>query len=147
MSESYSSKLRDPRWQKKRLEILERDNFMCRVCSDKDDTLFVHHLSYDKEPWTVPDESLVTLCEFCHNQTEAMIKRVRGCHPVHAGIFNLVCELLERPGSECLWALLTDYRDPHFVSVIDAISSLCQEQRWMGLLKGKEIALETTGKE
>ena len=31
----YSEKLKDPRWQKKRLEILERDNFRCQYCGDK----------------------------------------------------------------------------------------------------------------
>lgn len=31
---TYSQKLRDPRWQKKRLEILERDSFTCQHCHD-----------------------------------------------------------------------------------------------------------------
>lgn len=33
----YSQKLLDPRWQRKRLEILQRDDFTCQVCSDKID--------------------------------------------------------------------------------------------------------------
>lgn len=67
MSE-YSELLKDPRWQKKRLEIMERDKWCCAVCHDKTNTLMVHHKYYEhgRAPWDYPDESLVTLCEFCH---------------------------------------------------------------------------------
>jgi hypothetical protein len=65
---SYSEKLRDPRWQKKRLEILERDLWICQRCCDTETTLHVHHCYYNNtlEPWEYPNESLVTLCENCH---------------------------------------------------------------------------------
>jgi hypothetical protein len=65
---TYSEKLRDPRWQKKRLEIMQRDNFTCQRCQSTADTLAVHHLSYErgKAPWDYPNEVLVTLCEHCH---------------------------------------------------------------------------------
>lgn len=67
---SYSDKLKDPRWQKKRLEILTRDNFTCqnRICSDTKNTLHVHHITedYDIEPWEHEDDDLITLCEECH---------------------------------------------------------------------------------
>jgi len=64
----YWQKLKDPRWQRKRLEIMERDNFECQNCGDKDTTLNVHHGYYEKgvDPWEYPDNSLVTLCEPCH---------------------------------------------------------------------------------
>jgi HNH endonuclease len=67
MSE-YSEKLKDPRWQKKRLEIMERDKFTCQYCQHDDLTLTVHHKMYDKklEPWEYPDNMLITLCESCH---------------------------------------------------------------------------------
>ena len=66
----YSEKLKDPRWQKKRLEILERDEWSCRVCFDKENTLHVHHKRYlvMKEPWDHPNELLQTLCESCHKE-------------------------------------------------------------------------------
>jgi hypothetical protein len=64
----YSEKLKDPRWQKKRLEILERDKWSCQICYDDTATLHVHHRYYLKntEPWDYPSESLITLCESCH---------------------------------------------------------------------------------
>jgi hypothetical protein len=64
----YSEKLRDPRWQKKRLEIFQRDGFTCMACGDKSSTLHVHHWYYERgeDPWDTPDRDLETLCELCH---------------------------------------------------------------------------------
>lgn len=68
MKRSYSEKLKDPRWQKKRLEIMQRDNFQCQACCDDKETLHVHHSYYEKgkEPWEYPDDSMRCLCEVCH---------------------------------------------------------------------------------
>jgi len=64
----YSEKLKDPRWQKKRLEILCRDDWQCRLCGECHSTLVVHHRRYlhGREPWDYPDSFLVTLCADCH---------------------------------------------------------------------------------
>ena len=64
----YSKKLRDPRWQKMRLEVMQRDEFACQHCSDGTSTLNVHHKEYERgrDPWDYPMEWLVTLCESCH---------------------------------------------------------------------------------
>lgn len=65
---AYAEKLKDPRWQKRRLQILERDHWNCTACNDESSTLHVHHLFYenDKEPWEVEENALTTLCEECH---------------------------------------------------------------------------------
>lgn len=69
MVNDYLVKLKDPRWQKKRLEILKRDKWTCQSCGDKTSTLTVHHMIYDKqEPWDMFDEFLITLCEECHQK-------------------------------------------------------------------------------
>ena len=64
----YSEKLQDPRWQKKRLEILDRDGWACRACCSKENTLHVHHIFYlpNIEPWDVPNGLLITFCKDCH---------------------------------------------------------------------------------
>lgn len=64
----YSEKLKDPRWQRRRLEIMSRDGFSCVCCGRDDKTLNVHHCYYvrGREPWDYPDSSLVTVCEDCH---------------------------------------------------------------------------------
>jgi len=73
MTSEYSEKLRDPRWQKKRLEILERDDWTCQKCFDSESTLVVHHRKYlpATDPWDYPDILLVTLCEDCHESERA----------------------------------------------------------------------------
>lgn len=66
---AYAEKLKDPRWQKKRLEILNRDNFSCSECNNKTDQLQVHHCYYvkNRSPWNYPNFSLMTLCSKCHS--------------------------------------------------------------------------------
>lgn len=65
---NYSDLLKHPKWQKKRLEIMSRDGFKCKVCLDEDSTLNVHHNHYQdgKKPWEYEDNTLSTLCEKCH---------------------------------------------------------------------------------
>lgn len=70
MSE-YAEKLKDPRWQKKRLKVMERDGWKCLCCDREGEMLTVHHLVYcNGEPWDEPDENLETLCESCHQFRE-----------------------------------------------------------------------------
>ena len=66
----WASHFKDSRWQKKRLEIMERDEWACRSCgaSGEGVTLNVHHIHYEsgKAPWEYPEHMLVTWCEKCH---------------------------------------------------------------------------------
>lgn len=70
-SKTYFEKLRDPRWQKKRLEVMERANFCCEICYGSTSTLNVHHKFYFKgrEPWEYDEKQLSVLCEMCHEET------------------------------------------------------------------------------
>jgi hypothetical protein len=65
---TYYEKLKDPRWQKKRLEVMQHNDFCCEVCGDSESTLNVHHKEYFKgqEPWDYYIEQLSCLCETCH---------------------------------------------------------------------------------
>lgn len=76
---SYSEKLRHPLWQKKRLEILSRDNWTCQHCRKKDITLNVHHNSYawGVDPWDYDDSNFVTLCENCHDYENKTLKQAK----------------------------------------------------------------------
>ena len=71
----YKEKLKNPKWQKKRLRIMERDSFTCACCASRKNTLNVHHLYYlsNTDPWDYPDEALLTLCEECHQREEKMM--------------------------------------------------------------------------
>jgi hypothetical protein len=72
-NKTYSEKLKDPRWQKKRLEILSRDEWTCTSCGGSKTTLHVHHkyYTYGNEPWEYDNDVLITLCEHCHKAEES----------------------------------------------------------------------------
>lgn len=77
-NQTYGEKLRHPLWQKKRLEIFDRDNWTCvscnRNCLRTGITAHVHHIKYlpQFEPWEYDNSFLATYCELCHN-TEHLI--------------------------------------------------------------------------
>lgn len=74
---NYKEQLLHPLWQKKRLEIFERDKFTCQICLDTETTLHVHHIYYDKTyqtlAWEYPPHAYKTLCSDCH---EAITKHI-----------------------------------------------------------------------
>lgn len=65
---TYSEQLRHPNWQRKRLEALQRSDFTCERCDDKETTLNVHHRRYVKGrlAWEYDLSDLCVLCEPCH---------------------------------------------------------------------------------
>lgn len=65
-SMNYREQLRDPRWQRFRLKILERDNWRCTVCGIDVVELHVHHIDYGRNPWDIPPSSAATVCHTCH---------------------------------------------------------------------------------
>jgi len=76
---TYYEMLKHPKWQKKRLEILEREDFSCAWCeNDKDNQLHVHHMFYDNDMklWEYPDHTMVCLCSVCHKAAHDLKKRL-----------------------------------------------------------------------
>lgn len=69
---TYYEKLKDPRWQKKRLEILERDFFTCQNCCSPVKELHVHHFKYGKNPWDIDNKYLITFCKDCHEKIQLL---------------------------------------------------------------------------
>lgn len=65
---SYRQKLRHPKWQKKRLQILQETDFRCGICDNDELELHVHHIYYEKgkDPWDYPDDALLAVCYECH---------------------------------------------------------------------------------
>lgn len=66
----YADKLRDPRWQRRRLEVMGAADFRCRRCNSDEKFLNVHHKAYlrGRDPWDYPDQYLECLCEDCHEE-------------------------------------------------------------------------------
>jgi hypothetical protein len=99
---TYAEKLKDPRWQKKRLEVMQRDGFKCAACGADDVTLNVHHLTYrfGKDVWNYETDELITLCGNCHEYisefTKESISLVRAfatsCERAEQ-IYGILCDL------------------------------------------------------
>lgn len=84
---TYREQLLHPNWQRKRMEILQRDDFSCKLCCDKDSTLHVHHKQYAKGrmAWEYPNDELVTLCAECHDtmhEQQGMLRDITAKLPV-----------------------------------------------------------------
>jgi hypothetical protein len=86
---TYYEKLKDPRWQKKRLEVMQQNDFSCEICGDGDNTLNVHHKEYfkDLEPWDYDVSQLACLCESCHENSHDELD-----------VLKWVCSLLKLDG-------------------------------------------------
>lgn len=79
MEMEYKKLLLNPKWQKKRLEILQRDNFSCVVCGNgigTDTALHVHHLSYCKGymPLEFDINDMIVLCQKLHQRNHNIIQ-------------------------------------------------------------------------
>lgn len=76
---SYSDLLKDPRWQRRRLEVLEASGFACDECGNDRNTLHVHHRAYRKGamPWEYGEEELECLCEICHKYKTDLINEIK----------------------------------------------------------------------
>lgn len=110
---TYSEKLKDPRWQKKRLLVLERDNWTCRHCGDKSTELQVHHLKYNGNPWDAKSEDLITVCKVCH-AVEEFIKK--GTHPFDTKMIVKSLKALDSRVFEV--AVLVQDRDKDLTGVV-----------------------------
>lgn len=68
MKSKWYEMLQHPKWQKKRLEILEREDFTCEICGSTDKQLHIHHNYYEPKlkPWEYDSDTLHCLCCDCH---------------------------------------------------------------------------------
>jgi hypothetical protein len=100
--QTYFEKLKSPKWQKRRLLIMERDEFKCCRCNDTENNLQVHHKYYTKntDPWNYPDEALTTLCEECHENETHYAQKFKA-------LVNQMYK--EHSCSEELWFALSSY--------------------------------------
>lgn len=106
---TYSEKLRDSRWQKKRLEVLQREDFKCQWCKmihgvdlDQNQEVQVHHGYYEKglDPWEYDSDSLFCLCKEHHKKAQYLLtaaKRAIGrMHPALVmPLVDIACFLMK----------------------------------------------------
>ncbi len=76
---SWAEQCRDPRWQKKRLEVLQERDFVCEACEATDKTLNVHHrhYTYGRAPWEYENKEFAVLCEDCHEWLHQHLSLIR----------------------------------------------------------------------
>ncbi len=80
---TYLEQLRDPRWQRKRLEALSAAAWRCSRCQNTRRTLHVHHREYRPVPaWEYELADLEVLCEPCHRHEHGFL---RGTTRFHEG--------------------------------------------------------------
>jgi hypothetical protein len=133
---SYFQKLRDPRWQKMRLQVMERNEFCCEMCGDSTSTLNVHHKAYfkDREPWDYLIEQLSCLCEGCHEQNHKNIDPLKflcSLLPLsgigsQSSLCLIVAGILNFDYNETL--KMTDFEDCEFASARYAWGKLLGEK-------------------
>lgn len=65
---TYADDLKHPLWQRRRLEVLQRADFVCQRCGAHDRQLHAHHKVYvrGRRLWDYLDDQLECLCEDCH---------------------------------------------------------------------------------
>ena len=120
---NYAEKLKDPRWQRKRLEVFDRDRWTCRNCGKGDMTLIVHHACYfaKREPWEYDNRFLYTLCTECHeDETE---KGSSSFFIIHTSL------LLAKEHFETIMEALDGKFDKSLSLQLDAVISLLDEFR------------------
>lgn len=76
---AFFKQYKHPNWQKKRLEILERDDYTCVQCQETEKELQVHHGYYGRnmKPWDYPEETLWSLCDDCHKRNQHFLDEIK----------------------------------------------------------------------
>lgn len=104
---TYSEKLKDQRWQKKRLELLDAANWKCQRgnCHNPKDkpTLHVHHRVYlrNHDPWDYPDFAYTVLCDACHGVEQSHMERSHLAIATDRDLM-LACVILQAGSDESL---------------------------------------------
>lgn len=127
----FWEKYRDPRWQKKRLQIMQRAGFKCETCG-QEKTLNVHHGYYsrDMDPWDYPDDTLWCLCEDCHDIAGS---RKHDCHIELARINPAFMEVV--------FLLIREFRSYAFLLDDEDIQNKLQLAENLGLDDGLMVIL------
>ncbi len=129
----WKDQYKHPLWQKKRLEALEKAEYICQKCYDGESTLHVHHKRYVKgrKIWEYSIGELAVLCEGCHQEMHAeqdMLKEILArLHPEGwSEVIGLVAGYCHNAGGPCY----TNLSDTGILGVspfLEAIGRLAAE--------------------
>jgi len=149
MTMTYWQQLKHPSWQKLRLQILDRDGFMCRICGGAESTLHVHHKQYIKGrmAWEYDADNFESLCDSCHEEAHATsdaIKHVIAAASVlcHQEIADVIlgyskeqwnCQVAiesQNPYDEMIGRLASQIASSFSIGDIEALSQKLEEHRF-----------------
>ena len=148
---TYSEKLKDPRWQRKRLQVLNAADFCCQICGQNEEELHVHHNLYRRgaEPWDYEDYELRALCKSCHKHEEetreTFLSRL-GVITTNYPLWDILnsLEIIEERGDSLKifdWILCAEYPD-----LMEIAKQRCLEDRRKGISR-KVAGLQQTTRE
>lgn len=123
-NKTYTEHLKSPEWQRKRLEIMDRDNFTCVSCGTTTKTLNVHHCSnYRKNtaPQDYYDHELITLCGDCH---ESITINVSQCKEIIMKISTSLEDI--RILNDLLYVIVNNRQS--FKSILNYASSISNDE-------------------
>jgi hypothetical protein len=134
MAQTYYELLRDPRWQRKRLEIMKDAHFSCLGCGSTTKTLNIHHSYYEKGmmPWEYPDSSLRCLCEDCHKNAQdvkTLINRIIGARLLETRTLGYIAAIEMDRDKDLIFEVLDHdmacgIADFHSIRASDVINAL-----------------------
>lgn len=137
---NYSELLRDPRWQKMRLQILERDQWKCTSCANAKDTLHVHHRYYEngRKPWEYPINSLATLCANCHENETICLKEAKSSLVTLINICGFTAEQTGALAS--VFGFMNVYGSNDFDVILSGLQSIiCDKKRLKNFISDFKI--------
>jgi hypothetical protein len=118
---SYAELLKDPRWQRKRLEVLEKNDFQCQSCGDKTTQLHVHHGCYlrGRRPWEYEDQFYHVLCDSCHQlahkKKDILDHQIGQLAPCY---YDNLTHILVASGGDCESVLAFNMATFHFCELL-----------------------------
>lgn len=117
---TYAEKLRDPRWQKKRLEILNLAKWQCEDCGTEKVELHIHHSHYlyGVDPWDHPGDLMTVVCKSCHKERQLVEQTIHT-------ILGYVCQMtdLTTLRSHLLPTIARDFRAALFPGMMEKLLS------------------------
>lgn len=129
----YSEELKSPKWQRKRLEVLNRDNFKCCLCGDTETELHVHHLKYNGKPYESDLDDLETLCWVCHYYKTFFFNQYFNDFQIESSLFVGV-----KKGSKTFFSIYKNefaiYRIEHEKKIISYVCTFAKENDSIKLL-------------
>lgn len=134
---SYGDLLRDPRWQKKRLEMLDAAGWKCKTCGSGEKTLNVHHRKYRSgaKPWEYENTELDVLCEDCHAalhrlrpRLDAVLENLTSPQLMHVLGYAQTILSGQNEAMGVQHALVSIISHDQARGIVNAIESLCWEQ-------------------